>query len=480
MSKLRRTTLLCTALALTVTPFTATSAATRVAAGPERSVYVNGLVSRDVMTFRVRADGGLVTPPRTVNADGGTRGTVLSADGRTAYVAVGFDPNKGDDARVIRTYRIGADGGLTPYGPVVATGTEPVSLALTPGGGTLYVSNRVDNTISAFTVAPDGALSPFGEPVASGEVQPNGLAVTPDGHFLYVSHRGKDAGDFDAVTTFAIGAGGELSPRHASTPIGRSGGAMAVTPDGKYLYVPCSDSGDLFAFAIGAGGELSEVAGSPFDPPDLPISAVATPDGRHLYVADGGLLLSGSKSITTYDIGAGGVLRHRGEVDAHKSPVAMALSPSGRRLYVSNIDSDDVSGFAVDPGGALTALPGSPYDMGKGDEQAALQAVAVSPDQGPVASLTSRVEGLRVSFSAAASSDPDGRVVRYDWDFGDGVKLPDGGAAPVHTYAVPGRYAVTVTVVDDEGCSVATVYTGQSVSCNGSPKARATLPVTVR
>lgn len=46
-------------------------------------------------------------------------------------------------------------------------------------------------------------------------------------------------------------------------------------------------------------------------------------------------------------------------------PQSMAVDPTGRFLYVSNLQTNDVTGFSVDPvSGALTQLPGSPYFIG--------------------------------------------------------------------------------------------------------------------
>jgi PKD repeat protein len=75
-------------------------------------------------------------------------------------------------------------------------------------------------------------------------------------------------------------------------------------------------------------------------------------------------------------------------------------------------------------------------------------------------------------FDATASDDPDGRVARYDWDFGDGTVLPNGGPTPTHSYTRPGIFRVGLTVTDDEGCSDHQVFTGQSTLCNGSSAAR--------
>ena len=48
------------------------------------------------------------------------------------------------------------------------------------------------------------------------------------------------------------------------------------------------------------------------------------------------------------------------------------------------------------------------------------------------------------------SSDPDGQIVFWGWDFGDGTQLI-GQQNPVHRYARPGTYTVILTVIDDDG-----------------------------
>jgi PKD repeat protein len=57
-----------------------------------------------------------------------------------------------------------------------------------------------------------------------------------------------------------------------------------------------------------------------------------------------------------------------------------------------------------------------------------------------------------VTFDGSASSDPDGFIVQYDWDFGDGSDVRiDGGPNPSYTYTAVGDYPVTLTVTDDAG-----------------------------
>jgi PKD repeat protein len=58
--------------------------------------------------------------------------------------------------------------------------------------------------------------------------------------------------------------------------------------------------------------------------------------------------------------------------------------------------------------------------------------------------------GTPVQFQAN-STDPDGIIVNWTWDFGDGSRAYD--ANPIHTYAAQGTYPVTLAVTDDDGAT---------------------------
>src|SRR5512137_1101207 len=60
------------------------------------------------------------------------------------------------------------------------------------------------------------------------------------------------------------------------------------------------------------------------------------------------------------------------------------------------------------------------------------------------------VSGLHVDVDAAGALDPDGTIVSYVWNWGDGS--PDSnGVMASHDYPMPGIYVVTLTVTDNDG-----------------------------
>jgi glucose/arabinose dehydrogenase len=81
----------------------------------------------------------------------------------------------------------------------------------------------------------------------------------------------------------------------------------------------------------------------------------------------------------------------------------------------------------------------------------------VAGPNGPPSASAISVPGAspaNFSFDGSASSDPDGDLLNYRWDFGDGSSA--GGTKTAHTYAFPGQYAVTLTVDDGIGGTSAT------------------------
>lgn len=84
----------------------------------------------------------------------------------------------------------------------------------------------------------------------------------------------------------------------------------------------------------------------------------------------------------------------------------------------------------------------------------ATQSLSVGPGVNPTASFvfspTDPLPGSTVFFNAASSrAAPGRRIVRYQWDFGDGASAT--GSTASHPYPVVGTYTVTLTVTDDAG-----------------------------
>ena len=57
----------------------------------------------------------------------------------------------------------------------------------------------------------------------------------------------------------------------------------------------------------------------------------------------------------------------------------------------------------------------------------------------------------RVTFDASSSYDPDGAIILYQWDFGDGNITSTAESTITHYYRSTADYAVTLTVTDDSG-----------------------------
>jgi PKD repeat protein len=72
----------------------------------------------------------------------------------------------------------------------------------------------------------------------------------------------------------------------------------------------------------------------------------------------------------------------------------------------------------------------------------------------PTAVFNASCTELSCSFDASASSDSDGSIVSYSWEFGDGSTAT--GISAAHTYGTDGTYLITLTVTDNGGASSST------------------------
>ncbi len=83
--------------------------------------------------------------------------------------------------------------------------------------------------------------------------------------------------------------------------------------------------------------------------------------------------------------------------------------------------------------------------------------------------------GEVISFSAAGSTDSDGTIATYAWNFGNGAQAT--GASVTHAYATGGAYTVTLTVTDDDGAQATDTAVANITGNDGAPPAIAHTPV---
>lgn len=112
---------------------------------------------------------------------------------------------------------------------------------------------------------------------------------------------------------------------------------------------------------------------------------------------------------------------------------------SGR--YKLTVVNTTKAGYTFDPQNSTTLSKS--IQVGTGSNQ---PPIAVSN-----ADVTSGSAPLTVNFDSYGSSDPDGVITTYAWNFGDGSSSTE--ANPLHTYTDVGNYTATLLVTDNMGAS---------------------------
>lgn len=132
---------------------------------------------------------------------------------------------------------------------------------------------------------------------------------------------------------------------------------------------------------------------------------------------------------------------------------AAGANGSGRTLVAGAIAGSDgrfsVPATGLQVGAILTAT--ATDASGNTSEFSANVAVVQAPNEAPAASFTTGCTGLVCRVDASASTDTDGAVAAYAWDFGDGTT--GSGQQADHTFGVDGTYRITLTVTDDKGAA---------------------------
>ena len=330
--------------------------------------------------------GTLTANGKSVAAGSVPAAMILSPSGTALFIA-----NRGTND--ISAYTVKADGTLTAGATTPTGGMTPLSMAMDSAGHFLFVANQglqvdpASGTISVFAVQ-DATLTAVGPPVQVAELGaasgtgPAGVAVTPDGKFLYVSNQ------FDStVTTFSVDASGVLT-RGLVVPVGTTPSALTITPSGGVLYV--ANSSTISAFAIcnqvvtscndpnDPDGSLTVVAGSPFSAGLGPADIVVAPSGKFLFVVD-----RLSNQVSEYKIATGtGVLTPNSQatISTASNPVWAAIRVGATTdattggttnyLYVAELGASSISIYMFDSTKGTLGRVGQPITIDGGQPSA--------------------------------------------------------------------------------------------------------------
>ncbi len=371
----------------------------------------------------------------------------------------------------------------------IGVGSEPVDVAIAPDGSRAYVVNKGSNSVSVIATATQAVVANIGV-----GREPDGIAVSPNGASAYVADFGDESVSLISTATESV----PIGPIH----VGKEPEGVAVSTDGSKAFV-ARHSGGVAVLSTAS----NQIVGTVVDSLGPSRIALAPSGGR------GFLTNAETASVTAFDPGSAATVG--APIPLEAKPTGIAIAPGGGTAYVASaaagsvmqldasadapsgtifgfpgatgiaIAPDGLHGYVTDGGGSgltvLDTLAGASVgSIGVGPKPTG---VAVVPDQGPKASLfiaPSRPRAKKVvTFHASGSSDADGKIANYIWEFGDGTHAEGAEPTRAHRYRARGEYTVTLRTVDEEGCSAAIVYTGQTVSCNGSAAAVASRTIFV-
>ncbi len=289
-------------------------------------VYVANEFSSSVSQYD--ATGGALsplTPPTVAVVAAGSFPTevAVSPDGDSVYVANGF-------SNTVSQYDVGVGGALSAKTPAsVAAGIDPFAVAVSPDGKSVYVTNESGNTVSQYNVGGGGALTPKIPAIVAAGAGPQGVAVSPDSKSIYVINAGGLPPVTGTVSQYNVDPlTGALSPKSpAIVATGVSPFGVAVSPEGKSVYVTNFNNfvtlniGTVSQYDVGGGGALSPKTPATVATGVGPLGIAVTP----LRVTTAGCRVRGHGRITAAN---GDQASFRGD--------AKATPPRGEELYRDN------------------------------------------------------------------------------------------------------------------------------------------------
>ncbi len=432
---------------------------------------VNNKRQQGLVRFAVKEIAPNKQPPRITAAEFVPRGLGMASGAIGVSWTSNFD--RDNESLVYRVYR---DGNMTT--PVYETTSRSVvwnrqrigftDTGLAPGSSHTYRLRAIDafgnmstGDWTTLTAGTSGTLSAYNKAVLAdaakywplGEASGSTVSDWESG-----DHATANTGVTRGVTGAIAGDPGRASRFNGGTSGYVSSNALQVPPN---------------TFTVESWFKTSSIAGGKIIGFGSASSGNSSRYDRHVYMDNLGRLHFGAFPGSVQTVSSTATYNNN-----QWHHVAASLGPAGMALYVDGVRvaqradvtlGDTYLGYWRIGGDNLSSWPNRPtsnYFAGDIDEAAVYSKVLTASaianhyqvgktgagsNQPPVAAFTSTSTGLTVAVDGRGSSDSDGTIASYAWNFGDGATAT--GATASHTYAAAGTYTVGLTVTDDDGAT---------------------------
>ena len=307
--------------------------------------------------------------------------------------------------------------------------------------------------IGSFDWSSDTPVFAFENDLASGSIKAVAEAVSHEvGHSGSLNHDGIEGGSSyysghgSGDTSWAPIMGVGYNKKLSQWSKGEYANASNLQDDyavmaSKGIIFRSDDFGSSIASASQLSGTSFSVAGIIERPIDI--------DYFKISASAGNLTLSASPLVPGGNVDLKlSVLNSAGNLIASSNPISLVTAD----LDVS-LPSQGTYYIAIEGVGKGDPLGTGYTDYGSTGQYfltGSFSGEDINQAPTAVAQVSSK-SNLTVAFSSAGSSDSDGSIVSYLWNFGDGSSSTN--ANPSHTYATAGNYNVSLSVTDNEGAN---------------------------
>ncbi|HTG80491.1 MAG TPA: CFI-box-CTERM domain-containing protein [Geobacteraceae bacterium] len=346
----------------------------------------------------------------------------------------------------------------------IPVGTRPEGVAVNPDGRRAYVTNSGDGTVSMINTATRQVM--VSTLVGTGTTV-QGIVASPDGRRVYANcYDGATGKRWIAVLHGTTAALLDTVPVGTAqpAPLGPNPQGIAITPDGRFLFVAGNfDGGAVTLVDIAARQAVAESA---LGGGSVPAGIAVHPDGTTAYLA-----FAGSNVIQVYDIAGRSVTA---TIPTGASPAGIAVTPDGTRVFVANTQGNSVTVIAASTRQVVTTLlAGVSAPLGIAASPEGNRVYAVNGGDGTVSAF--RTSDLALDATISAGTGPVGIAIAPD---GKQAFVSQGGANSVGL--IGGTFALTIAKTGTGMGRVTSMPAGIDCggNCQGSFAAGATVTLT--